>query len=62
VTAMRERLVRLPEDLDEAVKARALEDDRTIAATVRVALRHWLVCPHHVRALTGAVAPTEESP
>jgi hypothetical protein len=52
--AMRERLIRLPDDLDAAVRHRAAEDDRTIAATVRVALRHWLVCPCHVSALAMA--------
>jgi hypothetical protein len=59
---MRERLVRLPPDLDDAVQARAADDDRTIAATVRVALRHWLVCPHKVRALPGAVHVPGEGP
>jgi hypothetical protein len=59
---MRERLVRLPVDLDEAVQARALDDDRTIAATVRVALRHWLVCPHRVRVPPPSLDPPADAP
>lgn len=34
--------VRLPPELHEAVKRRALEDERTMAQTIRVALRYYL--------------------
>jgi hypothetical protein len=34
--------VRLPKDLHEAVLNRAAEDDRTMAQTIRVALRYYL--------------------
>ncbi|MCA1701918.1 MAG: hypothetical protein LC808_01050 [Actinobacteria bacterium] len=34
--------VRLPPDLHEAVKGRATEEDRTMAQTIRVALRYYL--------------------
>lgn len=34
--------VRLPRDLHEAVIARAKAEDRTMAQTIRVALRHYL--------------------
>jgi hypothetical protein len=34
--------VRLPVDLHEAVKARSVQEDRTMAQTVRVALRYYL--------------------
>lgn len=34
--------VRLPADLHEAVRARAGEEDRTMAQTIRVALRYYL--------------------
>jgi hypothetical protein len=34
--------VRLPVDLHQAVKERSAEDDRTMAQSVRVALRYWL--------------------
>ena len=34
--------VRLPKDLHEAVKDRSRDDDRTMAQTVRVALRYYL--------------------
>jgi hypothetical protein len=39
--------VRLPRDLHEAVIARAQADDRTLAATIRVALRYWLEATHN---------------
>lgn len=35
-------LVRLPSDLHAAIKVRAAADDRTMAQTVRVALRYYL--------------------
>jgi hypothetical protein len=34
--------VRLPRELHEAVLTRAAEDDRTMAQTIRVALRYYL--------------------
>jgi len=34
--------VRLPSELHEAVKGRATEEDRTMAQTIRVALRYYL--------------------
>ena len=34
--------VRLPTELHEAVKARSQEEDRTMAQTIRVALRYYL--------------------
>jgi hypothetical protein len=34
--------VRLPTELHQAVKARAVEEDRTMAQTIRVALRYYL--------------------
>jgi hypothetical protein len=34
--------VRLPADLHRAVKTRAAEEDRTMAQTIRVALRYYL--------------------
>lgn len=34
--------VRLPAELHSAVKARAAEEDRTMAQTIRVALRFYL--------------------
>jgi hypothetical protein len=34
--------VRLPKELHEAVKTRSHEDDRTMAQTIRVALRYYL--------------------
>lgn len=43
--------VRLPAELHEAVKARATEEDRTMAQTIRVALRYYL---SNTRPLAGA--------
>ena len=43
--------VRLPVDLHEAVKGRATEEDRTMAQTIRVALRYYLA---NTRPLAGA--------
>lgn len=40
----KELVVRMPEKLHAEVKARADADDRTIAATIRIALRHFLAC------------------
>lgn len=34
--------VRLPSELHRAVKERAVEEDRTMAQTIRVALRYYL--------------------
>lgn len=34
--------VRLPSELHQAVKERATAEDRTMAQTIRVALRHYL--------------------
>ena len=34
--------VRLPTELHEAVKTRSQEEDRTMAQTIRVALRYYL--------------------
>lgn len=34
--------VRLPTELHEAVKTRSAEDERTMAQTIRVALRYYL--------------------
>jgi len=34
--------VRLPKDLHEAVKQRASEEERTMAQTIRLALRYYL--------------------
>jgi len=34
--------VRLPKELHEAVKSRAVEEDRSMAQTIRVALRYYL--------------------
>ena len=34
--------VRLPSELHEALRARAGEEDRTMAQTIRVALRYYL--------------------
>lgn len=34
--------VRLPRDLHEAVRTRSSEEDRTMAQTIRVALRYYL--------------------
>jgi predicted DNA-binding protein len=34
--------VRLPTELHEAVRTRAREEDRTMAQTIRVALRYYL--------------------
>lgn len=34
--------VRLPKDLHQAVKDRSAEDERTMAQTIRLALRHYL--------------------
>ena len=34
--------VRLPKELHEAVVSRAAEEDRTMAQTIRVALRYYL--------------------
>jgi len=36
------RLIDLPDELDEALKARAKQDDRSVAATIRVALGWYL--------------------
>ena len=43
--------VRLPAELHDAVKARATEEDRTMAQTIRVALRYYL---SNTRPLAGA--------
>lgn len=43
--------VRLPRDLHEAVLTRAEEEDRTMAQTIRVALRYYL---QETKPLTGA--------
>jgi hypothetical protein len=34
--------VRLPSDLHEAVKERSVQEERTMAQTIRVALRYYL--------------------
>lgn len=47
--------VRLPDDLHAAVIARAEADDRSLAATIRVALRYYL-------ATTAPTAPAREAP
>lgn len=43
-TETKELVVRLPVELHAEVKARAEHDDRSIAATIRIALRHYLKC------------------
>jgi predicted DNA-binding protein len=40
--ADRPMYVRLPSELHEAVRARATDEDRTMAQTIRVALRYYL--------------------
>ena len=37
-----DRLVSLPVDLNEAVKQRAAAEERSVAATIRIALRMYL--------------------
>jgi hypothetical protein len=39
---LRPTFVRLPRDLHEAIKQRAIADDRTMSQTIRVALRYYL--------------------
>lgn len=42
----KELVVRMPAELHEQLKARAEADDRTVAATIRVALRRYLASDH----------------
>lgn len=46
--------VRLPADLHDAVKGRATEEDRTMAQTIRVALRYYLASTSPIAGATGS--------
>jgi plasmid stability protein len=49
-------MIVVPDDLADALKARAEQDDRSVAATVRVALRQYLYPAPKVQWQTSSTA------